>query len=136
MKAGKIVKIGERIRALRLDAGMTQEELAQRIGLKKQNISRYENSRVEPNIRTAKRIAEALGVSLDEMAVGVTVSEAPISSELEQFSSAAILTEDEQELLAKYQQLTELNKGRVLQQIDTLIENQKLGEAKSINFVG
>lgn len=136
MKVGKIVKIGERIRALRLDAGMTQEELAQRIGLKKQNISRYENSRVEPNIRTAKRIAEALGVSLEEMAVGVTVSETPISSELEQFSSAAILTEDEQELLAKYQQLTELNKGRVLQQIDTLIESQKQGEAKSINFVG
>lgn len=130
------MKIGERIRALRLDAGMTQEELAQRIGLKKQNISRYENSRVEPNIRTAKRIAEALGVSLEEMAVGVTVSETPISSELEQFSSAAILTEDEQELLAKYQQLTELNKGRVLQQIDTLIESQKQGEAKSINFVG
>ena len=130
------MKIGERIRALRLDAGMTQEELAQRIGLKKQNISRYENSRVEPNIRTAKRIAEALGVSLEEMAVGVTVSETPISSELEQFSSAAILTEDEQELLAKYQQLTELNKGRVLQQIDTLIESQKQGVAKSINFVG
>lgn len=130
------MKIGERIRALRLDAGMTQEELAQRIGLKKQNISRYENSRVEPNIRTAKRIAEALGVSLEEMAVGVTVAETPISSELEQSSSAAILTEDEQELLAKYQQLTELNKGRVLQQIDTLIENQKQGEAKSINFVG
>lgn len=136
MKVGKIVKIGERIRALRLDAGMTQEELAQRIGLKKQNISRYENSRVEPNIRTAKRIAEALGVSLEEMAVGVTVSETPISSVLEQFSSAAILTEDEQELLAKYQQLTELNKGRVLQQIDTLIESQKQSEAKSINFVG
>ena len=130
------MKIGERIRALRLDAGMTQEELAQRIGLKKQNISRYENSRVEPNIRTAKRIAEALGVSLEEMAVGVTVSETPISSDLEQDSSAAILTEDEQELLAKYQQLTELNKGRVLQQIDTLIESQKQGDAKSINFVG
>lgn len=130
------MKIGERIRALRLDAGMTQEELAQRIGLKKQNISRYENSRVEPNIRTAKRIAEALGVSLEEMAVGVTVSETPISSDLEQYSSAAILTEDEQELLAKYQQLTELNKGRVLQQIDTLIESQKQGDAKSINFVG
>ena len=130
------MKIGERIRGLRLDAGMTQEELAQKIGLKKQNISRYENSHVEPNIRTAKRIAEALGVSLEEMAVGVTVSETPISSELEQFSSAAILTEDEQELLAKYQQLTELNKGRVLQQIDTLIESQKQGVAKSINFVG
>ena len=130
------MKIGERIRALRLDAGMTQEELAQRIGLKKQNISRYENSRVEPNIRTAKRIAEALGVSLEEMAVGITVPETPISSDLEQYSSAAILTEDEQELLAKYQQLTELNKGRVLQQIATLIESQKQGDAKSINFVG
>lgn len=131
------MKIGERIRALRLDAGMTQEELAQRIGLKKQNISRYENSRVEPNIRTAKRIAEALGVSLEEMAVGVSVSDAPLSSpDSELFSNSAILTEDEQELVSKYQQLTELNKGRVLQQIDMLLEGQSEGEGKSSSFVG
>lgn len=57
-----------RIRDLRLNAGLTQEQLAEKIGVKKQNISRYENGRVEPNIRTAKKIADALGVSLEEMA--------------------------------------------------------------------
>ena len=70
--------IGERIKNLRISAGLTQEELALKIGLKKQNISRYENSHCEPNIRTAKKIADALGVTIEEMAVGVSVP-APVS---------------------------------------------------------
>ena len=65
--------LGERLKQLRKEAGLTQEELAKKVGLKKQNISRYENSHVEPNIRTAKRIADALGVSIEEMAVGVSL---------------------------------------------------------------
>ena len=58
---------GERLKELRLAAGMTQDELAEKTGIKKQSISRYENSEREPNIRTAKRIADALGVTLESM---------------------------------------------------------------------
>lgn len=67
--------LGNRLKSLRIDAGLTQEQLAERIGVKKQNISRYENGRVEPNIRTAKRIAEALGVTLEDIASSVSVSD-------------------------------------------------------------
>lgn len=49
---------------------------------------------------------------------------------------ALILSEDEQELITKYQQLTDLNKGRVLQQIDTLLDGQKQDAVKSIESVG
>jgi len=86
--------IGERIKNLRISAGLTQEELAQRIGVKKQNISRYENGRVEPNIRTAKKIADALGVTIEEMAVGVSVLP-PLT-----------LTPDETQLVTDYRSLT------------------------------
>lgn len=59
---------GERLKRLRTQAGMTQEELAQKCGIQKQSISRYEKSEREPNIRTAKKIADALGVPLEALA--------------------------------------------------------------------
>lgn len=74
--------LGERLKQLRKDAGLTQEQLAQKAGLKKQNISRYENSHIEPNIRTAKRIADALGVTIED-----------IASEIEPFYSCSLFKE-------------------------------------------
>lgn len=59
---------GDNLKYLRLKAGLTQEELADKVGVKKQAISRYENSDRQPNIRTAKRIADVFGVSLESMA--------------------------------------------------------------------
>ena len=47
-----------------------------------------------------------------------------------------VLSGDELELVEKYRQLTEFNRGRVIQQIDTLLENQNEGEVKSTSFVG
>lgn len=88
--------LGERLKILRIEAGLTQEELAQRIGLKKQNISRYENSHCEPNIRTAKKIADALGVSIEEMAVGISVT-SPVTLSL---------STDEAQLIEDYRILT------------------------------
>lgn len=60
---------GEKLKTARLAAGMTQEELAEKCGMKKQSISRYENSEREPNIRTAKKLADALNISLESLAV-------------------------------------------------------------------
>ena len=64
------MSFGQRLKYLRTSLGITQEELALKIGIQKQHISRYENDRCEPNIRTAKRIADALGVSLEELSKG------------------------------------------------------------------
>lgn len=64
------MKFGDKLKSFRIAQGLTQEDLARRIGMKKQNISRYENSEREPNIRTAKAIADALGVTLQELTLG------------------------------------------------------------------
>ena len=61
---------GKTLKNARLAAGLTQEALAQKCGMKKQNISRYENSEREPNIRTAKAIADALGIELETLMNG------------------------------------------------------------------
>lgn len=58
------MEIAERIRTRRTEAKLTQEELAERLGLQKSAIAKYENGRVE-NIKrsTIQKMASILGCS-------------------------------------------------------------------------
>lgn len=53
--------IGERLKAERLKAGMTQEQLAARIGTKKSYISRIENGHADIQLSTLFKIFQGLG---------------------------------------------------------------------------
>ena len=53
--------IGERLKLERIKAGMTQEQLAQKIGNKKSFISRVENGRTDIRLSTLSRIFSGLG---------------------------------------------------------------------------
>ena len=48
----------------RLAAGLTQEELAERMGTKQTVIARLESGRVKPSTRTLERLATATGMRL------------------------------------------------------------------------
>ena len=52
---------GERLRAARRAAGLSQADLSARSGLPKPTLSRYENDHVLPSLQTLRRLAEALG---------------------------------------------------------------------------
>jgi len=58
------VNVGERIRQLRLDSGMSVRALATKTGFSPSLISQVEHSQVTPSIGSLERIALALGVSL------------------------------------------------------------------------
>ena len=58
---------GEKLRTLRKRAGLSQVQLAKKLGTTKQSISRYETSAREPNIVIASRIADALGVPITDL---------------------------------------------------------------------
>ena len=55
---------GIRIKEIREQVGMTQAELSEKSGLSQEHISRIENGKFTPNVKTADRIASALGVTL------------------------------------------------------------------------
>ena len=59
------LKIGVMLREARLSAGLTQEELARRIGTKKTAISRIENHAEDVKLSTLKKTASALGKKLE-----------------------------------------------------------------------
>lgn len=54
---------GEKIRAARRTAGMTQKELGEKAGIAEPTIRRYELGKLNPKLETVKKIAAALGVS-------------------------------------------------------------------------
>ena len=56
--------IGEKIRAARKDAHLTQIQLAQRMGVTKQTVSLYENGGVNPTAKMLAKFAAGLKVSI------------------------------------------------------------------------
>ncbi len=55
---------GELIRRARLRAGISQEELADRLGMSRSSIARWEVDRVEPGLSTLRRVLQACDFDL------------------------------------------------------------------------
>jgi transcriptional regulator with XRE-family HTH domain len=66
-KAQKAATLGARIVELRNRRGWNQKELARRARLRPARLSTVESGVKRPNVEELARLAEALGVSLDEL---------------------------------------------------------------------
>lgn len=60
--------IGENIQKLRRDARLSQEELAEKIGVSRQTVAKWENGTTVPDINSCMAMAELFEVSLDTLA--------------------------------------------------------------------
>ena len=60
--------LGEKLYTLRTKQNMTQEQLAEVVGLSIQHLSNAENARTKLGFPKIKSIADTLDVSLDELA--------------------------------------------------------------------
>ena len=61
------MNIGAKIKQLRSKAGLTQEQLAERLGISGQAVSKWETSVTMPDICLLPALAGELGVSIDEL---------------------------------------------------------------------
>jgi transcriptional regulator with XRE-family HTH domain len=59
--------IGERISKFRKAKGLSQADLAAKVGMEKPNLSVIENGRTNPQLLTLARIAAGLGVTLSDL---------------------------------------------------------------------
>lgn len=57
--------LGERIKLLRKDQGITQDQLAEYINVSRSSVNGYENDGVEPSLSVLVKIADRFNVSLD-----------------------------------------------------------------------
>lgn len=62
-----MVKIGKNIKRFRRECGLTQAELAKKLGVTTQAVSKWETQMNSPDIALIPRIAQVLGVSIDEL---------------------------------------------------------------------
>ena len=62
-----VKEVSFHLRDVRRKKKLTQTELAEKSGILQQNISNYETGFKSPTLESAAKIADALGVSLDEL---------------------------------------------------------------------
>ena len=62
-----MLDIGKSIKQKRLEKGMTQSQLAKSIGVTHASISFWENNVNIPNVLDCWKMADALGITIDEL---------------------------------------------------------------------
>ena len=61
------MEIGKKIMELRKKNGLSQEELAEKVGVARQTISKWELGETSPDLKQAKELSKVFKVSLDEL---------------------------------------------------------------------
>jgi len=62
------MELHEIIRQRRTELGMSQSDLAAKVGVDRRQIRRYESGEAQPTLPIAKAVAHALGITVDELA--------------------------------------------------------------------
>ena len=59
--------IASNIQETRIAAGMTQEQLAEAVGVSRQTVAKWESGDTSPDLEHAAALADALGTTLDDL---------------------------------------------------------------------
>ncbi|GEP66551.1 hypothetical protein CBE01nite_43190 [Clostridium beijerinckii] len=94
---------GKNIGDLRRDKGLTQEELANAIGVATSSIQNYELNKRKPNYETLNMIAQILEVSIDELINGQS------SAYINKLNREGATIKRDLSELSTWQLITELN---------------------------
>ena len=67
---GESMTLGERLIQLRAKAGLSQDTLAEQLGVSRQSVSKWENDASVPDLEKLVKLSGVFGVSLDELVKG------------------------------------------------------------------
>ena len=85
---------GQRLQRLRKEKGLTQEELANEIGISPQAVSKWENDISTPDIFILSQLADILGVSVDEL-LGKEAPKQEDKSDDEDFVESEVIDDED-----------------------------------------
>ena len=71
------IKTGQFIAALRKEKGLTQQQLADQLNLSNKTISKWESGNGSPDLANLSPLADALGVTADELLRGERMAREP-----------------------------------------------------------
>ena len=69
------MKFGESLKELRLNHGLSQRELGERLGVSQQTVAQYERAEDPPKMKTIKRLADAMGMDSQEILAFAAMSQ-------------------------------------------------------------
>jgi transcriptional regulator with XRE-family HTH domain len=120
MKHPVDVHVGQRVRQRRWMLGMTQQQLAERVGIKFQQIQKYETGMNRVSASRLWDIAEALDVAVSYFFEGLEGEVAAAA-----FSATPDLTVDREamELVRSYYAIPELQRRRLFELARSLSDN-------------
>ena len=76
-------KIGKFIKKLRKDNNLTQDELAKKLGVTYQAVSKWENGKSIPDIAILKTVSELFNVNIDELLEGSVKNKKKLNKKLD-----------------------------------------------------
>jgi len=115
-------KFGDRLKTLRIENGLTQEEFGRIFGVSKYSVSLYENNKNLPSDDVKKKIAQHFNISIDWL-MGISNARVPEISQSDK---------DDSEIIEVCRQLQNSNEGRALIK---QIKGMSSAEIKKINRI-
>ncbi len=106
---------GDRLKALRAEAGWSQAELAAKIDSDARQVSRYENSKVAPGLEAVIRMAQVFNVTVDYLLIE-GAERRPLNAPSNHVDAR----------LADLDQLTDDERNTITNVIDALVTKAKL----------
>ena len=100
-----------RLEYYRTLAGLSQYELAEKIGMTQQRISAYELGKRQPDLETVKLFADFFGITTDDL-LGIVKEDTEIDGEF--------IT-----MYASYKQLSDTDKGILKATLDAIVNAKK-----------
>ena len=108
-----LVETGERIRERRVLLGISQETLAEAVGVTRNSISRYENGQTEMKLDVMYKICDFLKITPSDIS----------PSRFREVSEVSEVDEEINEIAVMYKQLDKENRHIAFKTIKTLLES-------------
>jgi transcriptional regulator with XRE-family HTH domain len=98
----KDMTVGERIKQLRKNLGLTQQQLADKVGITYIQIGRYETAKSNASADVLQKVALALGSTTDFLMSGGNAQQLADKELLQQFKEVELLSNDDKYLVKTF----------------------------------
>ena len=128
-KGGDVMSIGEIIKKIRIEKGMTQKQLGEKIGMAESNIRKYESGKLNPKLQTLEKFAKGLEVPVSALRTDLEILTDETLHKLTKISDAVLASiEDEKSLIEDFRKLNLYGRIEAKKQISNLTKIKEYTE--------
>lgn len=123
------MSIGEIIKKIRIEKGMTQKQLGEKIGMAESNIRKYESGKLNPKLQTLEKFSKGLEVPVSALRTDLEIFSDEALHKLTKISDAVLASiEDEKSLIEDFRKLNLYGRIEAKKQISNLTKIKEYTE--------